>query len=737
MATPNRSQPVSTPKNPTPSSTLQTTPTSRNSFNAFAGKRPHLSGKAPTKGPLGHARKMSISSQQVRTPTAALNDDLLALNSPSAALLGETGLTPLPSGIRDVLGMGLPAGSMKGVSILALASTLQAKDNATEKHNRLKEMVNSLSSRAAGRGLSVQSIEHLAKIHGFEYGLDEGILTIAQKRVDLEIEFDDEDTNTVRRVELKLHPAKGDADPVFQRADSEVLHSNLTTKKDEHLPWLDMTDFSANLAYLNKLEQTGVDTKNDCFETMDNLFNTFQRIWTEEKKKLSWRHNLQHACQGNIGEPRRHVDGRLGLRSTYWTRGKDFYGSENKVPRKRKAEEVFIADFSCEKGRPDIPASQQWLPEEETLRNIPTSSDLFHQAVDKPAWQDPRTISTKVDQNVDEMNIDEALQLATGIDTAVRFTCRLKPGIFLPLYIVNELNTAYQIVEIDQSKITNILGSPHSELSTAELTSTSTKVQHIYTDSGQHQLRKHQYNVSVPGQVMMARVDRLFFNHPQRFAEALPTMRQYALLETLLASLELNSATTNAIAPNTSSRPVKQAAQSASKILPNGRIVTIRTNKPRLASKLEYLSGNELTPSPSSGSSTLNTPLTPSRDETIRIIDVRVDLVSFLSTTKAVRIELSLPIPQEIQHEASPSQYNRNPSKKRAYLSFTFDVLPNGTVEVAEPLDEDSNILRPVETRRKLSKVIRATEDIGMVVEWLLREVTKEDEDMQDIKPAD
>lgn len=696
MATPTRSQMASTPKNHLSTTPGRSNASPRTNLGAFAGK---TIGKSPAvKTPAsihGHAHRISLSSHPTSTPLAATSipEDMLNMNTPSAliASMGPTGLTPLPNA-QD--GLGISTG-MSG-----LPSTQDGpitKYPEKDRHERLQEVARTLKARTAGRGISRQHIQQLAKTHGFDEVLDDDNLTIAgQKFVDLEIVFDRIQENKVNKVSLRLN-APDQEEGTYQESASRVLTDNLKLDVHPKLPWHDLTDFSANLAYLSQLEH--VDTTSSCFQVVDNLYDAFQRIWTEEKKRMKWRHDVHHLCQSNTGQPRKDANGRLGVSSTYWTRGHKFFAKEEaKVLTEEKEGDDWCATFSIEPGLPSIPVSQKWLAED-ALTSTVRAEDIFQDiAIDKPSWQHPElSPQIKPLPSGDSMDLDQAASAPKEM-LNVHFKCQLVPEVLLPLSIAQMMNERAQVVDLQQEQLSTFQQSVLTQNDAFVVTGDRwTKTQHSFNKSGQYEERQHSYMLYTNGQAWVHPIRKLSFSHPQQYAEALPILRQYALVNTLLQSIKPESGRKVIEGTVSSSQP-----NNMHKPLPVRGNITKRSNKPKLESKLDELLH------PSQYGDRLENAGLP--------IDVRIDPHS--SPTKSCRIEVRFPL--------SPRTLSRSTVQRlrpKPFLAIQIDILLNGIVEILSIDGIEIEKDRIEDFKKSIARVIRASEDLGLVVAWVLREL--------------
>lgn len=685
MATPTRSQVASTPKhvNTTPS---RSNASPRTNLGAFGNKT--VAGKSPAvKTPAsvyGHTHKMSISSHPTSTPlaTSTLQEDIMNINTPALLAMGAAGLTPLPSSVD---GLGIATG---GLSLPGPQDVHPSKNPERERHERLKEVEDVFRSRTAGRGITRNHIERLASINRFDTGFDEGVLSIAgQRRVDLEIVFDSRTEDAVKNVSLKLNLPDQD-DAVFQDDASRVLTNNLTSAMSDQFPWHDLSDFSANLAYLSRLEHVNTDT--NCFQVMDNLHDMFRQIWTEEKKRMKWRHDLHHLCKSNIGQPLKDANGRLGVSTNFWTKGSRFYARETPGEESddKLQQDCWAASFAIETGPPAMSASQKWLGED-ILTSTVRAEDIFQEsAVDKPSWQDAVSKDLPV-QNGDPMKLNQPG--VTPAETVnMHLTCNIYPEILLPLHVAQAMNEPSQMVHLYHHQLSTfqqaLCAAPDEAASSPQRW---TRSHYVPDFQNEFKEQKHSYALYTTGPNLVHPVSKLNFAHPRQYSEALPALRQYALVNTLLRSLKPEGNTQAATATDsTNTKPIPI----------RGKIVK-RSNRPQLDKDVKALLGTSDTPKDS--------PLT---------VDVRIDSAS--SPIKSCRIEIRVPLLSETLSRTTAAHH-----KAKHFMVIHVDVLLNGVVEIISLDGVDVDKQRLEELKKRLAKVVRASEDIGIIVAWTLREL--------------
>ena len=621
------------------------------------------------------------------------------LDSPAAALMasmGSTGLTPLPS-TQDGLGIstGIPGA-------LSTQDGHTSKNPQKERHDRLKEIAQILKN-APGREVSRTNVQTLATIHGFEPFYDEDdpdTLTLAGQQYALvDVVFAKNKSDVVEKSRLKLNDLATAEEEVLQNDASQVLTRNLTEDINQRLPWHDLTDFSANLEYLSHLDRISTSSNTSCFKIMDNLCDTFQRIWIEEKKRMKWRHDLHHLCQSNVGEPAQDAGQRLGVRVRYWTRGRNFYAKEGpKSPAKDAESDDWTSRFSVEAGLPSMVTSQKWLAEE-PLTSTARAEDIFQEsAVDKPSWQDPATTQMKSENNGESMDVDPSAA-STG-SSSLHFICNLEPEILLPWHLAESLNKTFQMLEMRQEQLTTFQQSLQKDGS-AILTAQErwTRPQDIFGKDGKHEKRTHSYTLYTGPRLYAYAVRKLSFTHPRQFVDVLPVLRQYALVNTLLQSIApLAGAEPELAAPTLTRKDGKE------RIIRDGKEIWVRSNKPKLESKLDAIMAPSK-PAKRRNGSTLS-------------IDVRLDPAQIAPGTKTCRIDITFPLSTSILSGTTLAKL-----KAKSFLRIEIEILLNGVVEIADIAGIEMGREKIEELKKRLARVVRCIEDVGYVVAWMIKEL--------------
>lgn len=453
MATPSsKHNPAATPTHLTSSPH----PSAVHAAKPFAHKSPSI--RTPSGSGAGHAHQHSVSSHQYATPLAAsvAIDDPVSFSSPSALLaLGNyTGISPSPA-VQD----GLVGGAMNDGDMIRAAFGLGGpRDHDHERQNHIREVVQLLRTRVAGRGVSREAIERLSQLEGFESIWQDNNLSIAGNSVDLEIEFYPGE-DAVKDVSLKY--ATPDAlEGVRRDTATAALKRNLTLTQTERerRVWKPLTAFHENLERLAKLDRLSQEV--NCFEAVEGLFESLQRVWDEEAKRGKYRGIYDHLCRGWVGRPTLHQGNQVGMGLEYWIAHHRAMDARTQKPQSPDAMEIeqsasdqpgeFQNDQSklrsvvieCEAGFPSLRVSKDWVgtevlsalnPHESAPSESTTTNMMLVNWIEPPS-----TLVSSVNGNqADPMAVDSGM---VGSATPnCRFVAKLEPPIDLPLLVASEI----------------------------------------------------------------------------------------------------------------------------------------------------------------------------------------------------------------------------------------------------------------------------------------------------------
>ncbi|EXJ95769.1 hypothetical protein A1O1_00893 [Capronia coronata CBS 617.96] len=684
MATPTRSQTVSTPKPQlsTPNK-LMASPrpgTSGNSGRPLAYKSPAVKTPASLHG---HAQHFSVSSQPSSTPAAvgAIQDDLLALNSPAAALmasLGPTGMTPLPSGTD---GLGITA-TMHSTSVRGAPASVHPD---LERFHRAQLVVEMLKKRVAGRGITREGVERIAQIQGFTTLWDDENLTIAGNAVDLEVIFDAIDRDRVTEVSLKLNTPQND-EPQPQDRASEILKDNLTPSNIlQGFPqWTSLDTFESNLQYLSQLDH--IEEGAPCFEAVNGLYDAFQKIWNAERERFGGRTTRQHLRRSAVGRPSLDRKPMLGLALDYWRARED--------SRQASAEDetetgddlpshLYTARISCEPGSPSTVLAKQWVSDHGLAPTGPAVDDNEAELV-TPDWQD--AVHDMNDSNgITKADSDKPPDLSSTV-LDMHFVGHLLPEVYLPLNVAARLNLDLTMVELKQELTVTYQAALQKHFNASQTDSASASQERwprtlpVLDEKESSHFRQHSYalhSAQHAAALWCYPVKQLKFTHPRQLAAVIPVLRQYVLLWSMMRSLVDYGAT-------------ERSNKSASSVLN----VQTTTDRPLKRSNVKGVS------SKSKASPNSKTILT---DDQVLPVDLSLDVISDVSKA---RLDIIVPLLGPLAK-----------GKQSPFVSVSLYVCQGGEIEVnhVRGLHTDDSQLRS-----KIVRNLTATEDIGLLVEWLL-----------------
>ncbi|KAK2791055.1 hypothetical protein FQN51_002265 [Onygenales sp. PD_10] len=715
-----------------------------------------LSHKSPsirTPSASGHGHHPSVSSHQYPTPMAAPTtmEENATFSSPSALLaLGLGGITPSPAGNDGLAGPGMNEAGMAsmGMSTLGMGGP---RDTDEEKARRMAEVIRLLRTRVAGRGVCREGVERLGKFEGFECMWQDNNLTIAGNLVDLEIEFEG-GTENVKDVSLKY--STPDAPEGERRVEATaVLRRDLiqSTEDCEQITWKTLDAFHANLHRLSKLDQLSQDV--NCFEAVEGLYENLKRVWDGEIHRAPDRGHREHVCTSLVGEPSLHQGKRIGLTLDYWVEQRRLLDSKEKSrqdamnvdqpledgsrPSPAEKSKTWSTIIECEEGYPSLRVSKEWV-----------SSDMFT-AVDtgEPSsttnendseillinWLDP---PTTIINNSNDISLDSST-LPTSTPNR-RFVARLEPPVDLPIIAAAEV---YRILELnmppEQKTVTYdglVVPLPAAEDELLENGSllpnrrTQEKPMYAFDDEGRPRKYQHTYTFHPFEHIVGRTIRDLPFSHPRQLADILPILRQYALLSSLLqrtftapgkdgGTIDKSQTSKDA---NTS--PPKQTTKSGVTYISNisptvSKLNSMLSEGPRI--------GNGHRGGVSSPHSGLSPPISSLED---RKIDI--SLRTPMSASPSIILLFNVP-------EEKPDGCTANNPKT---ITINVDIGPNGsitvshvsglpnpdTTDISAEMLGDAPMAESKGFNQKLAKVLQTSEDLGLLVEWVLKWIRKQ-----------
>lgn len=718
-------------------------------------RTPSVSGHVPGQHP-------STSTQPYTTPLAASTglDDPVSFSSPSALLaLGSyTGLSPATNG-QDGLGSAINDGDIQSLGIQSLGLGGAARDQGEERRKHVEEVVQLLATRLHGRGVSREAVERLAQLTGFESIWQEDSLNIAGNLVDLEIEFYPGEDHVK---DVRLAYATPDTQEGERRDEATaVLKRDLIQSPEERdrRAWKSLKGFHRNLSVLARLDKLSQEV--NCFEAVEGLHQSLQRIWEEETKRGSYRGTYEHLCRGVIGRPSLHRGRRLGMGLEYWV---DRHRLLDARDKKRSPDAMHVDDhetqedaddadhikprcltIECGAGFPSLKVSKDWVgPNVFTATETNTSSDEAD-ATASIDWVDPGNGNQS-----DSIALDNGM--AEPGPQNRRFVAKLEPPVDVPLLAATEvyrrlgllLPQDYRVVVYDGLLVPaefNGSAVPGESLETGIRSRRKSVVS--FDAEGQPVQRHHSYTFqafeAIPGRTL----SEFPFSHPRQLTAILPVslqslsflrgrltraeiLRQYGLVTSLIQ---------NTFAPGESKEsktpPGNQISQStgmngnsttvSGKTDPDDSQITVLSNDDRNEDFLDHLLDENSDDRQMTDvfSETQNHALGFDyglRSDGTQPDDVRVDITlrTLYGQAPLIMVLISIPNPAVLTF---------------TMVSIQFEVQLNGRIDVNQIVglsDDDSGVqggTEPTPEMRKLHdevrRVLETTEDLGILVEWV------------------
>ncbi|KAE8385525.1 mediator of RNA polymerase II transcription subunit 1-domain-containing protein [Aspergillus alliaceus] len=714
-----------------------------------------ISQKSPstrTPSASGHAHGLQpTSAHQHATPLAATTgaDDPVALSSPAAllALGGYGGISPSPA-IHDALvapGMHDNDIQALGMQGLKLGS---ARDSDEERRRHIDDVVQLLRARVAGRGVCREGIERLGDLEGFESIWQGDSLNIAGNFVDLEIDFY-RAQNAVKDVSLNI--ATPEATDGERREATAVLKRDLieTPEDARRGSWKTLNNFHENLQWLAKHDRLSQEV--NCFEAIEGLYESLKRVWDEEgnHRKFSGVHD--HLCSGWVGKPCLHQGGRVGLSLDYWVHQARVLDAKQK---KVSPDDMVIDQPSassvgdepgnyngkwkiiieCEEGYPSLRVSKEWVNSEVFTvvnnTNEPSSSNgIGGSDVAVVNWSDPpATLPPQGQQGAMALNSG-----MLGPAPNRRFVARMEPPLELPTLAASDIyrhlgiqiQQEFKMVTYDgllapgwsPLAAAGAMGLGPEEASQLGRRRRRMAVQTVDQD-GKPCTKQHSYTFqpfeSVAGRTMRD----IPFAHPRQLADILPTLRQYAFLANMIRnifsppskSIDKNDVPTDTPKSTTSQLKFSEPGK------PKKNMIVLSNDNPN-EKKLDRLLKGFGTTEDGLNEKGKSAGVDDDANE------VKVDVTLRTQLGQAPVIMLLFTVNDPAKEETAG--LNK--------ASVSLEVGLNGRVSVVDMiglLDEPGDTEEPMSEGQKsevialqnqIARVLEISQDIGTLVEWILR----------------
>lgn len=452
--------------------------------------------------------------------------------------------------------MALDNGQHGGSLHAASFSGLQpngAIDQDAVKLGRLNSIM-SILGQVKGR-VSEDGIERLARKIGMECLWDTGFganptktLIIAGTGMSIDIEFLN---GSVQSVAVSF-PEGSDAVQSHAKAMGDILHENL---KDDAPGGKGMINFDRNLQRLATLDKLSVGNQFNCFEAIEGIYKSLDRLHKFEIEELMKREAGMSAQEAekiitttSSGRPQINTRGNVGLSLDYF------------IDRGETSDKTWSVLVECESSPsmvyPPARVSDSWISEQVVQSGVhqPTGSQQTTEFV--MDWQQPENTLLPSTQD-SSMGQDIMAGLQTEKLPDARFVAHFDPPLLIPHDVRTRISQTVGIENnsIGLSTFDELLSSSSD---TANTKTPNWRSKSLAEDQRHHQAyrclrRERQFKVNIPEGETISRLHRtsLYFNnrdrqtycseltelpfsHPSQLVDLLPTLRQWAHAASLL-----------------------------------------------------------------------------------------------------------------------------------------------------------------------------------------------------------
>ncbi|KAI9797155.1 MAG: hypothetical protein M1835_001828 [Candelina submexicana] len=511
----------------------------------------HLSGAHQSKAGKSPFNPTGLHSSPIATSNPPSNPSI-NFDSPNAAV--ALGLNLGSIGSLD--------GSLAGGSIVGAGHPRSDE----ERKEKLENILNILRTKP-GR-ISEEGVERIAKRTGLEYHLDEiggRTLSIAGSAVLVDVGFK---SNVVEHVALTL-PTSSDAVNAHAPKGAAILQEDLTAPPGVSSINTTLAKFGDNLERLARLDKLST-AELSCYEAISGVYASLQKIFEHEKDatkrslgaascEANWRAEREVLCKKS-GRPMMHAGRRVGLSLQYWMDRRlvsavgnmppsvdvdnTTSGSEKSAYSDRAKSQLWSMTIECEASPaelyPPIRVSESWVSEK--ISKSQAEDDLFGAPENNVTdWLEPsNTVMPVASGQGDAMAIDSATNTHKLPD--IRFIARLEPPIVVPLQTAIEIYATVGIsIPPESFRPTTFDGlvlppdaseGPVQQGATRELKRQRVVV--AYQENGDAVERRHTNTVYAQKQDFGRVIDEIPFSHPKQLVAILASLRQFALVGSIL-----------------------------------------------------------------------------------------------------------------------------------------------------------------------------------------------------------
>ena len=370
-------------------------------------------------------------------------------------------------------------------------------------------------------------------------------LIIAGSALALDIDFSN---NIVKKVALSF-PDSGEIVTRHAEKAGNILLRDLEFKQNES-PLTKMLDrFAANLERLATLDNLSLIPGLNCYEAISGIFESLQRLHEWEVERLKEQEDTQWHGEEAVdimamcmksGKPVMHTRDRLGLSLDYWREKRRLRTKVKKCEEPKTWSLLVECAPMPHMGYPPVRASERWISPDIQKEN-PPAAELFLAAEGGPVldWVEP---DNTLLPNAEAHKVD-AME---GIDQPsnqkfpeVIFVAKFDPPLVVPYGLAMQIhNLTNAPLEYQTHTYDGLMFpyGPEDKIDVGEgRTITNTTTVPIFGKDGEISSRIHKNELIIEKIDYGYRCTELPFSHPRQLVEALPILRQYAFLSTLLS----------------------------------------------------------------------------------------------------------------------------------------------------------------------------------------------------------
>ncbi|PVH99578.1 hypothetical protein DM02DRAFT_614985 [Periconia macrospinosa] len=520
------------------------------------------------------------------TPTPSTNTPqkhLMALSSPAPRSVPPmTFDSPAVLNMLNEGGIGMGI-SMSGMGMSQLGLSQLGRGDEDERRRRLEGIVTMLKGRP-GR-VSEEGLIALCRKDGidFERSVERDGTTVLTLVIGNEAMCDISILNgDVTSVKLEL---ASDDDHTFKDSGSRILFKSLTPRPGANKINLMLDQFAMNLDKLLRMDKLSAENGGvPCFKAIFAMHKSLRRLFEHEKKMAlalmdantpdaAYRAEREVLCKKS-GRARLNAGTCLGLSLEYWmdrrhlirkkpkstqstkdktTSMSETYDDEHPEDAFPTTNKTYSLTIECESSPSSmytpIRIPDSWISDAIEVEKAPDGPDaVINNLLNNTStidWLDPKP--TYLDSAAGAAGDHDALNIenAPGRLPNIRFVARFNPPLVVPLSVYVQIVNSVGLETPQDLHPTTFVGlairpGEQDPGSSSAAGGDTIEIQHsrnvlvVDSKTGKETTRPHMNSLYVPKLEYSRALESLPFQHPRQLVELLPTLRQYAMVTSLV-----------------------------------------------------------------------------------------------------------------------------------------------------------------------------------------------------------